>query len=314
MANDLLKWDGNPQTIRLVSRLQVLSDEFGLNLTCGTMSAAMKYTAPSHETDDTQHERSKPGFFASEEERVQRVRELVGTGTARNPITFLVEASDDIVYSAVDLEDGVKKRTLRWSELEKQLIAAVGKDDPHLRKALQLATDKIGAGFSGQDRDELIVQAFRTYAIIEFVISVEQEFKKEYDSIMSGDYHFELTTRCSAAKFIQACKDIAREAVYKSRDIMTVELTGRRVIQDLLTIFWEGASKGHTQNHRGFEGKAYLLMSANYRRSFEQQLAAIRTGTAKLKEEYLRIQLVCDYIAGMTDSFAADLHRNLTNA
>ena len=55
----------------------------------------------------------KPGYFVSEEKLLQKVGKLTGTGSCRHPITFLVEAADDIVYSVVDLEDAVKKGLLR---------------------------------------------------------------------------------------------------------------------------------------------------------------------------------------------------------
>jgi len=49
LRNDLLNFEGNAQTIRLLSKLQVLSDRFGLNLTAATFSALCKYTASSLE-------------------------------------------------------------------------------------------------------------------------------------------------------------------------------------------------------------------------------------------------------------------------
>src|SRR5712692_4998099 len=120
--SDFLKWEGNAQTLRLVSRLQVLADYNGLNLTCGTFSAACKYVARSSEVDKTKgHEKSKPGFFASEEDTITKVAGETGTGWARNPITFLVEASDDIVYATGDLEDAVRKGILDWESLVKEL-------------------------------------------------------------------------------------------------------------------------------------------------------------------------------------------------
>src|SRR5271166_585758 len=316
-AKDFLKWDGNAQTIRLVGRLQVLSDDFGLNLTCGTMSAALKYTVPSHQVDNTKtyQEKKKPGYFASEEDLVQKIRDQVATGDARNPLTYIVEASDDIVYSAVDLEDGVKKRALRWSELESALTQRLGKDHPHLSKALELTIKKGGGSTPGLDRDEALVQAFRTYAINEFVGSVDQEFRKQYELIIEGKYHGELTADCSAAAMMKACKDIARDVVYKSKEVLSIELTGRRIIQDLLNIFWEAARTGGPDtDHKTFAGKAYLIMSSNYRTVFEARLKQVREKQTVIPEEYFRIQLACDYVAGMTDSFAASLHRKLTYA
>lgn len=40
---DFQEFDGNAQTLRLLTRLQVLNDQFGLNLTLGTLAALTKY-------------------------------------------------------------------------------------------------------------------------------------------------------------------------------------------------------------------------------------------------------------------------------
>lgn len=42
-AIDFLQFDGNAQTFRLLTRLQVLNDQYGLNLTLGTLAALIKY-------------------------------------------------------------------------------------------------------------------------------------------------------------------------------------------------------------------------------------------------------------------------------
>ena len=97
---------------RLATRLQVLSDSNGLNLTFGTLSAACsKYVVAARDTEtEVQRERSKPGFFETERELISRVQDATGTGVARNPITYLVEAADDIVNVCIDLEDGIRKK------------------------------------------------------------------------------------------------------------------------------------------------------------------------------------------------------------
>jgi len=43
--DDFKKFDGNAHTIRLLTRLQVLSDDYGLNLTYATLAALIKYPA-----------------------------------------------------------------------------------------------------------------------------------------------------------------------------------------------------------------------------------------------------------------------------
>ena len=113
LIQDFLRFGGNAQSLRLLTKLQILADYNGLNLTFGTLSASCKYIAPSHESGDKgNHAKSKPGYFASENGVVKQIRERTGTGDARNPITYLVEAADDIVYSVADIEDAVKKGVL----------------------------------------------------------------------------------------------------------------------------------------------------------------------------------------------------------
>ena len=50
LVQDFLRFDGNAQSLRLVTKLQILADFNGLNLTFGTLSASCKYISPSHES------------------------------------------------------------------------------------------------------------------------------------------------------------------------------------------------------------------------------------------------------------------------
>ncbi len=56
-------------------------------------------------------------------------------------------------------------------------------------------------------------------------------------------------------------------------------------------------------------------MSDNYRSVFKDALEGIdwAAPVAPQLDTYYRLQLICDYIGGMTDSFATNLHRKLTN-
>jgi len=88
---------------------------------------------------------------------------------------------------------------------------------------------------------------------------------------------------------------------------------GRKVIHDLMDVFWEGARVCGSEEEpkscrKGFEGKAFSLISSNYRKVFQ---AALDEG--KLPERYYRLQLVTDQIAGMTDTFAIKTHKRLMN-
>ncbi|STL34490.1 putative deoxyguanosinetriphosphate triphosphohydrolase [Escherichia coli] len=49
--NDFLQFDGNSQTLRLVTKLQIINDNFGLNLTYATLAALIKYPRASYSSD-----------------------------------------------------------------------------------------------------------------------------------------------------------------------------------------------------------------------------------------------------------------------
>lgn len=82
---------------------------------------------------------------------------------------------------------------------------------------------------------------------------------------------------------------------------------GHGVIHDLMDIFWEGAQE-RDLGTKTYSQKAYSLVSNNYRSVCEKALEK-----QELPERYHRLQLVTDYICGMTDTFACTLHKQLKN-
>jgi dGTPase len=312
-ANDFLRFEGNAQTQRLLSKLQVLADLYGLNLTCGTLSASCKYVARSHELNPRIHECSKTGFFTSENELMDKVRDEAGTGTVRNPITYLVEAADDIVYSTVDLEDGIKKGVLTWDILKNEVVAGCEGDKMLVNRAIKDAHEKIDpANFIGKQRDDAIAQSFRSFAIFQMVNAALDAFKKHYPAIMNGEYHGALLKDSAAAGLVDACKKIGRERVYVSNETLKLEIFGNRTIKELMTLFWRGVREfKEDRKLTGFDAKIYHLASPNYRFVFEQALK--KTGGERKAELYVKLQLVTDQVCGMTDTYARDLYRELTN-
>ena len=307
--SDFLHFEGNAQTLRLITRLQILADYFGLNPTCGTLSAALKYTAASNSISEDRHEWKKPGYFASENDLIAKLREATGTGDARNPITYLVEAADDCVYNTVDLEDGATKGLVDWG-LVKERLTQQCQDERILKETIGEAEKRIenaeSLGLSPKEREGACFQYFRAFAIRVAVVAVVEEFKRQYQAIMEGAYHSELIKTSAAASLMDTCKKICREHVYCGNSTLELELLGRRVINDLMDIYWEGVEK-EDPGPREFPGKTLRLMSQNYRRVYRHARE-----TNHLPEQYCRMQLLTDYVCGMTDSFACRVHQKLT--
>jgi dGTPase len=313
LAQDFLKFEGNAQSLRLLTRLQILADFNGLNLTYGTLSASCKYTASSDQAGDVaDHAKSKPGYFASEAEVVARIRSKTGTGDARNPLTYLVEAADDIVYSVADVEDAVKKGLLSWRTIEEILKA---ESAPVIARSLASMERILKAGRTdilGGLPDDIYASAFRTAAIGAVVEASVKTFKAHYDEILAGTYTGELVDDCEAVALTRVLKEIGRTRVYCTPSNLKLELMGRRVICDLMDIFWEGAESLPTTEPpkaKTFPGKAGILLSENYRSVFRESA----NSGPQIPELYFRLQLVTDHVCGMTDSFAKRLHTELMN-
>lgn len=111
---DLCHFEGNAQAIRMVHSL------LKLNLTYAQVGCILKYTRPAYWQGPApapfSYLMKKPGFYLAEEEYVQTLRRELSLGEFhRFPLTYIMEAADDISYCIADLEDAVEKKFLPWN-------------------------------------------------------------------------------------------------------------------------------------------------------------------------------------------------------
>lgn len=322
---DLCQFEGNAQTLRLVTKLQVLSDEYGLNLTYATLSAACKYTAGSHESGNKGQSKQKLGYFVSERSLIEEIRMKTGTGDFRNPIAFLVEAADDMVYSVVDVEDGIKKGVLSWEDVKEIIQQKVNSNLPPEEQVSQEMFDKtvgeaerlieqspLNLNWSRRTRGELVSQYFRTLVLARATEAVADLFVDKHDDIMEGKFDEELLYKSKVASIYKVLKNgIGRKHIWNSKETLRLELLGRRVIHDLMNVFWYAQPSNKA---RTFPEKTYQLLSHNYRTIYEaarDRERHISDHARNIPELYWRALLLTDYVCGMTDSFALNLHREL---
>lgn len=303
---DLLRFEGNAHTVRLLGKLQVLSDRYGLNLTAATFSALCKYTAHSKEVGTGGQPKKKLGYFTSEENIIKLVRQETGTGDARNPITLIVEAADDIVYSVVDIEDAIKKCVISWADVKEAIEGSGDGIAAGLIERAEKQIDKAMLNLSSDAKQEGIAQFFRTFLIGEASKAVQLRFMSAYDDIMAGTYTKEILYDTPVGAVYADLKTFAQKRVYNAKAILRLEILGYEVIHSLMNLFWK-ATPG--SDSRSLGGKLYGVMSQNYRSIFESPDDWEKT----LPETYRKALLITDYICGMTDSFALSLHRELTN-
>lgn len=309
---DFLKFEGNAQCFRLLTKLQFLIKEPGHNLSLGTLAAIQKYPRSSKEgnqenTDDVSYKKS--GYFQAEKDTFRKAVDGTGIGKFRHPIAFLLEASDDIAYSAADIEDGFKKNVLDFTTLKKVLKEHINIDDPEdsaLLKSLETYESEVPESYP--DPKEIVVQRFRIKAQGYMIRSVVDIFVKRHDEFLEGKFTKDILLESKAGNVRRALKELAKKHIFNDKNIITIELVGDEVIRGLLHLFVnavlsEDRKKPGTTSH-----KLYQLISPNYRYICENYPYKIENNEPSV---YDRLLLVTDFICGMTDSYAIELYRKL---
>ena len=132
---DFLKFEGNAQGFRILTRLQNWTDDGGMRLTAAVLGAFMKYPRLS-DAEPVLHPAPagarKFGVMQSEARIFNDIASELGLPEdspgiwRRHPLAWLVEAADDICYSIVDLEDGFKLGKLPFARVEALLHPIAG--------------------------------------------------------------------------------------------------------------------------------------------------------------------------------------------
>ena len=293
---DFLEFDGNAQTFRLLTRLQLLNDAFGLNLTLGTLAALIKY--PSVYGSANKGGFKKFGVFRSEQSIVKEVWEHTGLGEGtRHPLAYVMEACDDIAYSVIDAEDTVKKGYASFYDLMDHLRSAGG-TDPVIGGVIDTATKKNEEfkkdGLSSRELNDLSMQMFRVKAISELVVAATDVFVGNISKMMDMTIlpGFELIKNSKCAKLCAAVKDFDYRHGFQHREVLKLELQGNYHIKRMMTMLWGAVSK-EEGSRNPFDRFVFGEISENYRRIFK----------ASDKDNYAKWQLVCDAVSGMTEPY-----------
>ena len=313
MQQDFYHFEGNAQALRLVSKLHLLVNEYGMNLTFALLDTIIKYPVPSTGVlpDSGRICEKKMGYFYAEEELYRKIADSCGTFGVRHPLTYILEAADDIAYRTADIEDAFKKGFISYDRLTSELHSHLdaiyqGKENYPLsvlehqyRKALERG-----------DKEP------KRYAVSNFIIRMQgyliycatAGFTAHYREIMEGRWEHDLFYGTAAAPIIKALGNIAYDHVFVSMPILKLEVAAGKIITYFLDTFVHAFLSYDTGQKLGMmEGKLIHLVSDNYKQIYHfysrNQPENVRL--------YLRLLLVTDYISGMTDSFAKNLYQEL---
>lgn len=301
---DFRCFDGNPQTFRLLTRLQVLNDEFGLNLTVATLAALMKY--PVFHDSRERKNLKKFGIFESEKSVAQEVWEETGLQEGlRHPFAYVMEACDDIAYSVIDAEDTVKKGYASFYDLM-DFLESASDGNAAIRKTICASREKNvefkNAGLSSRELNDISMQMFRVKAISLMVVAATDVFVSKVDGMLDGkmDSGFQLIKHSCCEDLCDTLKQFDRRHGFQHSEVLRLELEGNNYIKGIMSLLWDAIRKSEKERN-AYERYAYGKLSENYRRVYE----------GSNKTDCDSKHLLCDAVSGMTESYLIKTYHEL---
>ncbi len=288
---DLTHFEGNANAFRLLTHQFEGRRKGGFVMTYSTLASIVKYPYSSQLAG----KKSKFGFFTTEENDYQKIADELGIirtskeGEAskyvRHPLVYLVEAADDICYQMMDIEDAHKLKLLTTRETIELFESFFDEKKKNRAKDIyKIVTDT----------NEQI--AYLRASVIGILVNeCARVFIENEEAILNGTFEGALIKHIGDPyrEAYNHCSEVAIHKIYRSRDVLDIELAGFHVISTLLDLMIDAVLSPE---------KAYSQLLIN-RVSSQYDIHS--------KTLYGRIQAVLDYISGMTDVYALDLYRKI---
>lgn len=311
MMRDHGGFEGNGQSLRILAKLESAHEKFGLNLTRRTMLGILKYpvayeklvrmvrpAAPDRLRQLLTKDWKPPKcFLATEQGVVDWILDPLSTAdreaftrVAEHPNKTtngksgqksfdcsLMELADDIAYGVHDCEDAIALgllTRLHWNTARRAFDAEWARS-AGLGTWKELTNRLFKTAAARSSRKQAIgalVNAFITSA----VVTTSEEFEAPLLK-----HKVDLPTQ--AKTFLDALKKLIRIHIIESQEVQTLEHRGRVMVMEL------------------FEAIA----------SDPERLLPKESSRRLPRNQTKRHRLICDYLAGMTDTFATRMYERL---
>ena len=288
---DCICFEGNANAFRLLTHQFQGRRPGGFVLTYSTLASIIKYPYASIYSDP---KKQKFGFFTSEIADYEKIALELGIPKApdnsnryaRHPLVYLVEAADDICYQIMDIEDAQKLKILTADETKTLFFGFFDEK----RKTRMLETMEMVTDVNEQ------IAYLRSSVIGKLIDQCSAVFVENEAAILAGTFNSTLIKELPSetATAYQTCSKIAFAKIYRSAEVLDVELAGYKIITTLLEDIVSAVQS---------PDKAY---SQQLLKRIPEQFDILSTTT------YGKIQAVLDYVSGMTDIYALDLYRKIT--
>ncbi|WP_025741221.1 dGTP triphosphohydrolase [Aquimarina pacifica] len=283
---DLIDFEGNANGFKILTESRE-GIQGGLRLSYATLGAFMKYPKESLPKKPTPHiAHKKFGYFQNDKPFFDEVAEEVGLLShaveggvtySRHPLTFLVEAADDICYTIIDFEDGINLGLIDEEYALEYLIKLV-KDTINTAKYNQLVTTA--------DR----LSYLRALAINTLIGEAATVFINNEEAILAGAFDVALIDKSKYEAQIDDIIKISIDKIYHSQEVTEKEIAGYEILATLLD--------------------RYCVATDNFNRSkssnYDKLILRAEGEHFDYKNEdlYTRLISISNYVASLTDGNA----------
>lgn len=303
---DALTYEGNAHSLRIVASLEMYKGKGGMRLTAAALGALMKYPWVSSYDPKRRAVGSKPTpkfcVYQSELPLARAVAKeldlppkLEAEGGpiawARHPLSYLMEAADDICYALLDLEDAVQMGLIDEDEMGEALRDLVDSsgwaDAPVAEKCSRLRGQAVGAAIDAvaatflRHRREILDGTF------------------PHKDLIAADMDGEFAGRCRA---LEKAKALARDKIYSHPRKLMLTVAAYPCLGSILSVLI-GSAHGYVEN-KGDLSK----MKAPERAAAKLLDGVLDRGDS----HYAAYMKTLDYVCSLTDNSAAKLAREFS--
>ena len=297
-------FEGNGQTLRILTRLESHTPENGLDLTRRTLLGVLKYpapysnlciTSPPETTDQSvdlnfQHTWEPPKCFLDTEQEVfnwilaplsnsDQVRfceythpttHSHGRSVHKALDTSLMNLADDIAYGIHDFEDGIVLRLLtpeHWQVVAQQLDQKWAEKNDLLKIETKLFTRTDNSGYSRRQAVGALVHAL--------ISSAELKLNEEFEEPLLG---WNVVLPEEPQRFLKALKEMVSRHVIQLNTVQAATFKGRKIVLSLFD---------------ALSADPEMLLPSSFQLLWKEA-----------KSDLQQKRIICDFIAGMTDQYA----------
>ena len=285
---DIQNYEGNAHSLRIVSNLEMYHNQGGMRLSAASIGTLLKYPWTS---DRASTYKNKFNVYQTELPFIQAIAQELGliqkadNYWARHPLSYLMEAADDICYAILDLEDAVEIGLIEDIELEK-ILSPIG------------AIERANHAPTIRQRCAIL----RGVAIGKCIEEVVQQFLNYQQDLLAGNLpQKDLISLCNTEvkETLEAAKALAFYRIYRHKTKLVTEIAAFPCLGAILD----------------------LLIPAVFHKIQQTQLSTRHQLALELLKEspitdsdtlYLAYMKVLDFVGTMTDNAAARLAREIS--